>query len=207
MLNPDSLRKFFVRMEEEVGFQKFYTNLYDLLRLCHLRIFNEMAPRLESVNDALNKAVVLNLEAERKCLEIDEAQVLIRKKRVNWLEGLSTDWELKERTRWRDFVPGVKTKSRSGQKRSRSKSKVKPGKTKRMRKRARLARENAVVGEGSGVPSGSAPTQPGSGFPETGNGLGDKDDGREDVVILDGADLSEDSEMEVEAGPEEISVL
>ena len=75
-----------------------------------------------------------------------------------------------------------------------------------MRKRARLARENAAVGEGSGVPSGSAPTQPGSGLPETGNGLSDKDDGREDVVILGGADLSEDSEMEVAAGPEEISV-
>ena len=91
-------------------------------------------------------------------------------------------------------MPGVKTKSRSGQKRSWSKSKVKPGKTKRMRKRARLAR------------SGSALTQPGSGLPETGNGLGDKDDGREDVVILGGADLLEDSEMEVAAGPEEISV-
>ena len=81
-------------------------------------------------------------------MEINEAQVLIRKEGVNWLEGLSTDWELKERTRWGDVVPGVKTKSRSGQKRSWSKSKVKPGKTKRMRKRARLARENAVVGEG-----------------------------------------------------------
>ena len=68
MLNPDSLRKFFVRMAEEVGFQKFYTNLYVLLRLCHLRIFNKKAPRLESGNDALNKAVALNLEAERKCL-------------------------------------------------------------------------------------------------------------------------------------------
>ena len=44
-----------MRMAEEVGFQKFYTNLYDLLRLCHLRIFNEKAPRLDSVNDALNK--------------------------------------------------------------------------------------------------------------------------------------------------------
>ena len=68
MLNPDSLRKFFVRMAEEVGFQKFYTNLYVLLRLCHLRIFNKKALRLESVNDALNKAVALNLEAVRKCL-------------------------------------------------------------------------------------------------------------------------------------------
>ena len=37
----------------------------------------------------------------------DGEKVLIRKKRVSWLEGLSMDWELKERTRWRDVVPGV----------------------------------------------------------------------------------------------------
>ena len=99
------------------------------------------------------------------------------------METRLTCWELNERTRWRDVVPGVKTKNRSGLKRSRSKSKVKPGKTKRMKKRARLAKENAAVGEGSGVPSGSAPTQPGSDFPETGNGLEDKEDGREIVVF------------------------
>ena len=128
MLNPEFLKKFFVRMQEDVGFRRFYTNLYDLLRLCHLRIFEEKALKIEAVDDALNKAVVLNLEAERMGLEVDEAQVLIRKKRVSWLEGLSTDWEPKERTRWRDVVPGVKTKLRSGLKQSRSQSKVKPGK-------------------------------------------------------------------------------
>ena len=185
MLNPEFLKKFFVRMAEEIGFRRFYTNLYDLLRLCHLRIFDEKAPKIEAVDDALNKAVVLNLEAERKGLEVDEAQVLIRKKRVSWLEGLSTDWELKKRTRWRDVVPGVKTKLRSGLKRSRSKSKIKPGKTERMRKNACLAKDDSAVAEGSGIPSGSALSQPGSGLPETGKGLGAMDDGREDVVILD----------------------
>ena len=54
---------------------------------------------LESVEDVLNKTVVLSLEAEKNCLIVDEAQVLIRKKRVSWLEGLTKDWELKERTR------------------------------------------------------------------------------------------------------------
>ena len=41
----------------------------------------------------------------------DGEKVLIRKKRVSWLEGLSTVWELKERTRWRDVVPGVKPRT------------------------------------------------------------------------------------------------
>lgn len=107
MLNPESLRNFFVRMRVEVGFRRFYTNL-DLLRLCFLRLFDEKVPLIKSVSDALNAAVALNLESERKCLEVDKAQVLIRRKRVSWLEELSTDWELKERTRWRDVVPEVK---------------------------------------------------------------------------------------------------
>ena len=115
------------------------------------------------------------------------------------------DWELKERTRWRDVVPDVKTVSKSGQKRSRSKSRAKPGKRKRIKKRARLAKVNARLGEGSVPPSGSALTQPGSGLPETRNGIIDKDVGREDVVILDGIDLSEESEMEVAADPGMVS--
>ena len=90
--------------------------------------------------------------------------------------------------------------------RSRSKSRVKPGKTKRMKKRVRLAKVNAGVGEGSVPPSGSASTQPRSGLPETGNGFVDKDNWREDVVILGGVDLSEESEMEVAADPGMISV-
>ena len=124
LLNPEILKKFFIRMTEEEGFWRFYTNLYDLLRLSHLRLFDEKALVIEAVDDALNKAVVLSLDAEKNGLEADEAQVLIRKKRVSWLEGLTKDWELKERTRWRDVVPGVpKTKVRSGLKRTRSKSK------------------------------------------------------------------------------------
>ena len=74
-----------------------------------------------------------------------------------------------------------------------------------MRKRARLARDDADAGEGSGIPSGSAPSQPGSGLPETGNGLEAMDD-RRDVVILDGADSSKGSDMEVAAGSEVVSV-
>ena len=38
---PEVLKKFFIRITEEEGFRRFYTNLYNLLRLAHLRIFNE----------------------------------------------------------------------------------------------------------------------------------------------------------------------
>ena len=133
MLNPENLKKFFIRMAEDERFRRFYQNLFDLLRLSHMRIFNEKAPMIEPVNKALNDAVILSLAAEKKGLEADMAQVRIREERINWLEGLSEDWEMKERTRWRDVVPGVpKTKT----KRSQSQSKTKPGRLKRKKKRA-----------------------------------------------------------------------
>ena len=58
-------------------------------------MFDEKAPAIEAVEDALNNAVILNLNAEKYGLEAAEAQVLIRKKRVSWLENLTEDWELK----------------------------------------------------------------------------------------------------------------
>ena len=54
LLNPENLKKFFIRMAEDEGFRRFYQNLFDLLRLSHMRIFNEKAPVVESVNKALN---------------------------------------------------------------------------------------------------------------------------------------------------------
>ena len=80
LLKPENLKKFFLRMAEEEGFRRFYQSLYDLLMLSHLRLFDKKAPVIEDVSKALNKAVVLCLEAEKKGLEADEAQVLIRKK-------------------------------------------------------------------------------------------------------------------------------
>ena len=134
LLNPENLKKFFIRMAEDERFRRFYQNLFDLLRLSHMRIFNEKAPVIEPVNKALNEAVILSLAVEKKGLEADMAQVRIREERINWLEGLSEDWEMKERTRWRDVVPGVpKTKIRSGTKRSRSQSKAEQLKRKKKR--------------------------------------------------------------------------
>lgn len=43
-LNPQKMRFFFVRMIRDVGFQLFYKNLYDSMRLCYFRIFDHPAP-------------------------------------------------------------------------------------------------------------------------------------------------------------------
>ena len=84
-------------------------------------MFDEKTPTIAAVEESLNKAVILNLKVEKIGLETAEAQVLVRKRRVSWLENLTEDWELKERTRWREDVPGVaKTKPTSGKKRTRS---------------------------------------------------------------------------------------
>ena len=91
------------------------------------------------------------------------------------MKGLSQDWEMKERTRWREVVPGVpKTKIRSGTKRSWSQSKAKPGQLKRKKKRARLAKLSSGGGD-PGDLSCPAPSQPGLG--------GALDDGLEEVEV------------------------
>ena len=183
MLTPENLKKFFIRMGEDEGFRRFYQNLFDLLRLAHMHIFNEKASVIEPVDKALNDAVLLSLAAEEQGLEADLAQIRIREERISWLKGLSQDWEMKERTRWREVVPGVpKTKIRSGVKRSRSQSKAKPGQLRRQKKRARLAK----LSSGDGGPRDQLcpdPSKLGLGLPGLESGLGALDNGLEEVEV------------------------
>ena len=119
MVNPELLKKFFIRMTRDVGFHKFYTNLYDLLRVCHLRLFEEKALVIVPVEETLYRAVISTLGIEKTELENAEAEVTVRRRRVDWLENLSQDWELKEWTRRREDVPVVPgSKPKTGQKRS-----------------------------------------------------------------------------------------
>ena len=142
--------------------------------------------------------MISNLEMERAGLENAEAQVVVRKRRVGWLESITEDWDLKERTRWREDVPGVpRSKPRSGRKCTRSKSKAKPYKLKRMRLRSLKSGINSMLV--SGDVSGPASSQPGLGLPRTGSGLEAMDDGREDVVILNG----DDSPAKLDVGGED----
>ena len=99
MLTPGNLRKFFSRMRDEEGFRKFYQNLFDLMRLVHLRIFDERAPVVEQVSKALNEAVLLSLASEERGREAVLEQHRKRDERIDWLKGLTQDWEMKERTR------------------------------------------------------------------------------------------------------------
>ena len=193
LLKPEVLKMFLLRMERQEGFRKFYLSLYDMLRLSHRRIFDEKAPGIPELIEILNNGVLMSLEAEKKGLEADEARVLARKGRISLLEGLTEDWKLKERTRWRDLVPGVPgIKPRTGVKRSRSKSKAKPGKLKRMRLRAQEAKEGSGVGVSVDPPC-PAPSQPGLGLPGTGNGFGAKDGGRRDMESIGGGEKSSEA--------------
>ena len=183
MLTPGNLKKFFIRMGEDEGFRRFYQNLFDLLRLVLVRIFNEKAPLVEPVNKALNDAVLLSLAAEERGLEAALDQIRKREERINWLKGLTQDWEMKEKTRWREVVPGVlAVKARSGVKRSRNQSKAKPGQLKRQRKRTRLAKLNSESREPQDQ-SCPTPSQLGLGLPGLESGLGALDDGLEEVEV------------------------
>ena len=86
MLATENLKKFFTRMRDDEGFWKFYQNLFDLLRLVHLRIFDERAPIVEQVNKALNEAVLLSLASEERGREAVLEQLRKREERINWLK-------------------------------------------------------------------------------------------------------------------------
>ena len=68
-LNPEMLRFFFVRMIRDTGFRLFYKNLNDSMRLCHLRIFDVLAPKVCKVALELNQAVLKTLTKERSVLK------------------------------------------------------------------------------------------------------------------------------------------
>ena len=182
-MNPRGLKTFFVRMTRDVGFQRFYANLYDGMRLIHLRIFNEKITVVETIEKTLTQAVVHSLSEEKTGLEKAESEVEIRRKRVEWLTGLSSNWEFEERTKWREDAPELPGwKKRGGVKRSGSVSRSKPNRAKRLKMRALRAAEEA---------SGRTPSQPSPGKTGVRNELGDlvngpqQEEELEDVVILE----------------------
>jgi len=102
------------------------------MRLMYRKIFNEEIVDIERVNLILTQAVKLSFSKESLRLKVVEHEAMVRRKRVTWLTGLSSDWEFEKRTLWRVDVarlPGVKR--RTGVKRSGSGFGGKPGKSKR----------------------------------------------------------------------------
>ena len=128
----------------------------------------------------------------------------IRRRQVSFLEELTVDWSLKERTRWREVVPDLpSSKKRSGRKRMRSRSRAKPGKIKRRKLRSEQEKakgeaDSGVVGKDSTVRILSQPTP---GAPGVVSGVGVleddllSDEEMEDVVVQ----LSSDEEAPVVA--------
>ncbi len=79
-MNPLGLKGFFERMRREVGFQRFYSSLYDGIRLLYRRIFDEKEMDKESVNTALNQAVGLSFTEESSMLRKADLEVMVRRK-------------------------------------------------------------------------------------------------------------------------------
>ncbi len=159
------MRFFFVRMVRDMGFRLFYKNLYDAMRLCFLRIFDELAPKVSRVELALNQAVMKTLAEESAVWERSKIETRMRGERVAWLQGLSSDWSLRERTRWREGIPDLpEWKKRVGRKRTWSKTKSKPGKNQRKKmKLAVRSKENVTVKVAACVPGDPGVDLPGQG--------------------------------------------
>ena len=137
-LNPELLRVFFVRMVRDTGFQVQYANMYDGMRLMHMRILDKEAPRVQKVEEQLNSSVLKSVSVEKAALKRSEDEVLIRRQRVEKLESLSHDWTYEERTRWSEEVPLFPNcKQWEGRKRNRSFSRSGAGGSKKRRSRSR----------------------------------------------------------------------
>ena len=124
-MNPFKLKFFFIRMIRNSGFRIFYKGIYDALRLMFLRIFNEPAPVVVRLDEELNDGVEKTYVEEKNALDRCESETAIRRDRVAWMEEVRTDWNLKERTRWREGLPQLpvwKRRTKPGTKRSRSRS-------------------------------------------------------------------------------------
>ena len=114
-------------MRREVGFQRFYTSLYDGMRLFYRRMFNEKVVDIKYVENILNQTESQSFSEETSMLKKVELEAVVRSKCVVWLTGLSSVWEFEEK--WREDVPRLPgLKRRSG-----SRSGGKPGKAKRRR--------------------------------------------------------------------------
>ena len=186
-MNPSRLKFFFTRMMRNSGFRLFYKGLYDALRLMFLRIFDEPAPVVIRLEEELNEGIEKTYQEEKNALEKCETEVAIRRDRVAWMEEIRVDWNLKERTRWREGLPQLpvwKRRTKPGTKRVRSRSKSRTGVKKGAAKRRKVDRKNASH-------SVLVPVQPGS-F-ETGSGTRDETDD----VQADGAQVGHSSTMAV----------
>ena len=53
-MNPQGLVSFYERMRREIGFQRFYSSLYDAMRLLYRRMFDMKVTEIEVVNSVLN---------------------------------------------------------------------------------------------------------------------------------------------------------
>ena len=140
-MNPFRLKFFFTRMIRNSGFRIFYKGIYDALRLMSLWIFDEPAPVVIRLEGELNEGVEKIYVEEKNALDKCEIETAIRRDRVSWMEEVRTDWNLKERTRWREGLPQLpvwKRRTKPGTKRSRSRSKSRVGAKVRNVKRRKL---------------------------------------------------------------------
>ena len=71
---------------------------------CDLRVVDQPALKVSRVELELYKSVRRTLGEEKSGLERSEAETVIRRRRVVWLDNLSKNWALKEQTRSREDV-------------------------------------------------------------------------------------------------------
>ena len=88
----------------DLFFRNYYFGLYDSLRLLHQRIFDPPAIVISEVEKKWSLKIDNVLEEERKPLEKCEEEIIIRRARVEHIEGIKS-YDQGDRNQWRKKFP------------------------------------------------------------------------------------------------------
>ena len=107
MVNPAKILDFFNRMNKDTGFRIFYGGMYEGMKLIYRRMLDSDLPVNVKLEEHLLGKLDKKLEEERRALDRCETEVRARKKRVEWMEAIRFEGELKDRSRWKEGIPSL----------------------------------------------------------------------------------------------------
>ena len=100
-------------MKIDGRFRSYYHSVYDAVRLLHKRIFDFSSEVIVESERKWSSKLEIALEEERGALERCEAEIVVSRSRVAWLEQVEGD-DLGDRYLWRkglEALPSWKSKS------------------------------------------------------------------------------------------------
>ena len=121
--HPQLITTFLDRMRLDPDFKDNYRGIYDALRLLYRRLYNALAPTVDSMDTQLILSMVNVRDEEKARVDKLMIEVIARQKRIKFVDDIMENGEFQERSRWQARMPplpGAKpTKSKKRRRKSR----------------------------------------------------------------------------------------